>query len=367
MNSSKSVTAVFVPASIPGVTRVDFTSDHDLLTDETETFAGEGNVYTAPTWDPSIGHNNPISQTKDTRLTAEVTLTLPPCVGGFKLEGKFSGTITLTGTVESPTQTVTVESTTNLPNGFEHYNQAITWTLLTTDHGTVFNMGTSGPHEVFVTWERPYGETPTYKRFQYLFQYINGQRGNMYPLTHLIAKAANEGTRFERYSTPDLWLCMDNKETYPVDCGEGARLAYAYFLRPLGWPVENRGLVTAYPSTDSIEDFPGCYSDCSQQESGLYFRYEAPADDEAWYPAECGFRIRANAEGQWFYVTVHDLSEVYSYFVSEPEASMYCLYKLMDAQYHGAPCYRQYLGTWPNYQQTNNLPPEGEHSNEECP
>jgi len=356
MNSDKSVTAVFIPASIPAVTQVNFTSDYHFMSDETETFAGEGTPYTEPTWDPSIGHNNPICQTKDTPLTAEVTLTLPPCVGGFKLEGKFSDTIMLTKTVEIPTQTVTVESNTNLPNGFEQYNQAITWTL-TTDHGTVFNMGTSGPHEIFVTWGPSMNYTPTLKRLSYLFNYVNGHypSGTKY-IAERVATAVNDETAFGQYDTQsDIWLCMDQSDIYRIDCAASAYLA-TFCLSILGWPNDLHEVIESCPSTDQgPEDYP---SDCSDRETcpegvlegkPLFFRYDPippppEEQDHRWFLAENGFRLRREQGSTWYYVTVQEVVAGPFFGTSQSEDVQHkqSVYQIMaaqdaDGQYWGEP------------------------------
>jgi len=350
MNSSKSVTAVFVPASIPGVTRVDFTSDHDLLTDETETFAGEGTPYTAPTWDPSLGHSNPISQARDTPLAANVTLTLPPCVGPFTLEGAFSGTITLTGTGQGSgsMETVAVQSNTNLPKGFEYYNQSITWTL-TNEQSTSFDMGTSGPHRIYVLWGTPH--TPTVARLNYLLPKVDGmgpsQAGQ---IGEAIAHALSEDTGFGGPGAfVPLWLALDDPYQYLIDCDAGQSLA-RMCLRVLGWDESDTEPIVAYPSTDNCScDYT---SDCSQSETRegktLHFRYDdETTSTDGWYPAENGFRLRAQYGGTWYYLTVHGFSGPFSSNLSdETSRHKHCLYKIMDNQRDNTD-YGQYWGRLP--------------------
>jgi len=366
MDSNKSVTAVFIPASIPAVTQVNFTSDYHFMSDETETFAGEGTPYTAPTWDPSIGHNNPICQTRNTPLTAIVSVTLPPCVGTFTLEGAFSGTIVLAGTGDGSgltETTVNVQSNVNLPNKFDHYlDKAIDWTV-TDEHCTVFNMGVSGPHEIFVTWGPP-AMTPTYKRLKTFIDLVSGLGEDAVSLiAKMVATHVNENTEFGKPTAGNVWLCLDDSSSYKVDCGEGALLACDYILGVLGWYGTDRHIFSAYASTDA--GLPGKYlSDCSDQETrdgaNLHFRYYRPADDGGWMRTENGFKI-CDAAGVWFYVTTHCyVLGPFSSTEPYPINMKQCLYGVMSGQVQKYPEYDQYWGVWPNYQEADNLPPYAE-------
>jgi hypothetical protein len=146
-----------------------FTSDHGVLTDYTNDFAGAGGTVFNPRGWTASGTNNPISQTKDTKLTADVTLCVQPSGMTYDLTGDgFLGYYTFhtNGLTSSGSdQTFSLTADDELPAQVDVLSHGINWSINV--GGVTCTATSSGPHKVYVTWGAPTGTEPTLKRMDW--------------------------------------------------------------------------------------------------------------------------------------------------------------------------------------------------------
>ena len=160
---------------------VEFTSDHNLLkknpTSGSE-WGDSSDAYETPEWVADT-RNNPISQTKNTKLTAKVKLKVEPAGATFELFGNgFDGYANFrkTGNLSTGSdQEITVTADDVLPNTVGKVNKIIDWKI--TVGTTEYDIGSSGEHIVYVTYGTPSGSIPTDYRVSWSCRRCTGKVG----------------------------------------------------------------------------------------------------------------------------------------------------------------------------------------------
>ena len=219
--SSKKTTIWVVKAEIK---KVVFTSDHGVLTDWNTNYAGSGGtVYNPRGWENG-GANNPITHTKDTKISLTVTVKVQPAGLAFDLTGTGPhgyDTFPKKGAPPSTAadQTVNVTANDALPKQISVLNESINWTI--TKGTTQCCATSSGPHKMYVIWGGP-GAGPTLKRMDWCAEHAKGQ-DTLPKIGDAIGPDATGGGRFGSGSIfgspPSLttaWQVMDGSKG---DCG----------------------------------------------------------------------------------------------------------------------------------------------------
>lgn len=170
------------PAAVPpqptplSLKSIKFTSDHGVMKDNNTNWANTGNVL-EPEWITTPLQNKSISQTRSTRLVADVTVNVGPTGKPFDLIGTgINGPDTSfkkTGnTSTGADQVITVTADANLPNVVSRLLRYIVWKIKT--GGKEIVAGFSGPHKIYVTYGSPSGGV-TEKRMQWSCRKAGGQ------------------------------------------------------------------------------------------------------------------------------------------------------------------------------------------------
>ena len=157
---------------------VKFTSDHGLLVDNNDDWTYLGTTYSEPEWvDGDPDTNNPISHTKDTKITVDVTVEVSPSGLEFELIGDgpndyvdFSKT---GNTSTGSDQVVTITADAKLPNQVDTLTKSIDWSIKIASSS--IDIETSGPHKIYVTYGTP-GESSvvTEKRMSWACEKADG-------------------------------------------------------------------------------------------------------------------------------------------------------------------------------------------------
>lgn len=160
--------------------KVEFTSDHGVLTDYNTDYDGSGGTTYDPRGWEKDGENNPITHTKDSKTTVNATFVMKPSGLDFKLDGSCSETyltfskdgITSTGA----DQTVSITSDGKLPNKVDVIeNKEVEWEATVCDTKKSEKQK-SGPHKIFVTYDTPKSYSPvTLKRITYATDKAKGK------------------------------------------------------------------------------------------------------------------------------------------------------------------------------------------------
>ena len=169
---------------------IKFTSDHGLLKDNDANWTDSGTTYIEPEWipdgpDPDTDpeQNNPISHTKNAKLTVNVTVKVNPSGLTFDLKGdgpdSYVDFTKMGATSTGSDQVVTITADANLPNQVNTLTKSINWTikLLDPDPDIEKNVGTSGPHKIYVTYGTPAGSVVTERRVREVCTSANGKSG----------------------------------------------------------------------------------------------------------------------------------------------------------------------------------------------
>ncbi len=295
---------------------VGFTSDHSLLKKNPTSGSIWGNSSTAmekPEWIAG-GRNNPISHTKDTKISVTVTVKVEPSDVAFDLTGSGSGYMTFPTTSRNSTganQGIDVTATDNLPNRVCFRQQSCNWTIKV---GTLqCCQRTSGPHKMYVTWGTPSG-IATQKRMEWS---CNGQdlTTENKVAVHVRDKA-HAGTWFMNGKQPPspIWNALLNNEDNAVDCIAAASLA-ATSLTLLGVP--DASIDYAHPTGAN----PAGNKDASDREQDfcpihgvLYLRYaqgvpaRSETDPTGAYLNNFEGCFKVKIADVWNYYTVWDPS-----------------------------------------------------------
>lgn len=319
MNNAKTVTAVFelADASISSVT---FTSDHNMLYDNDSNFEFDGNLIVEPEWVPSSS-NWPIVHTMNTKVALELSIDMPDCVsGGFTVTGTGNSLTFLGSAVASGSQTVVaLESNELLPAYIDIVEEGIAWTLtMNGAGGTTFDLGTTGPHKVFVTYGPnnclnsdspfPSESKATIKRMEFL---CSEAAGNSREFLDPVIAAGQISAAIWAHHAPNGWAQVTGGLWKALDDGvfecEAGRHLGACGMLILG---EDRSDIQqsyalachAYPSTDESSG-PGYNSDCTDAETRTdeFGLWDLILEGNG--PVENFFKIRAPA-GAWWYIAV---------------------------------------------------------------
>jgi hypothetical protein len=155
---------------------ITFTSDHGVLNNNDSNWTDSGTTYSEPEWipdgpDPNTDpeQNNPISHTKNVKLTVDVAVKVAPSGLTFDLTGDGTNNyvdftkIGLTSTGSD--QVITIPADANLPNQVDILTKSIDWMIKLTDFDSYErDVGISGPHKVYVTYGTPAGSVVTEAR-----------------------------------------------------------------------------------------------------------------------------------------------------------------------------------------------------------
>ncbi|MFA5344586.1 MAG: hypothetical protein WC381_11585, partial [Kiritimatiellia bacterium] len=214
----------------PGVEmkKVEFTSDHGVLTDYNTDYSGSGGtVYNPRGWIKG-GANNPITHAKDSKITANVTLCVQPSGISFNLTGDgpigaldFHKT-NLTSTASD--QVISVTSDEKLPIGVDVLSNSINWSINV--GGQTYGNESSGPHKIYVTWGSP-GSGPTLKRVNKVCNTASGQNTSESIADSLQSMVASNTT----FGSGDVdgWALLDGGSG---DCDNQARCMKYTFEMP---------------------------------------------------------------------------------------------------------------------------------------
>ncbi|MCI5182535.1 MAG: hypothetical protein D3921_08460 [Candidatus Electrothrix sp. AW1] len=239
---------------------IEFTSDHEdssgnnILKDNNSDWKDTGTSYSEPEW-VSGGSNNPISQTKNTKITVKVKVKVEPSGITFDLKGDGPNNyvdfnkadLTSTGA----DQEITLTADANLPNQVDILTKNINWKIKI--ETVEFNAGASENHKIYVTYGTPSGSVVTEKRLSWSCSVCDNKSD-----TDDIVLAAhayintNTPPKFDvRTSawpsgTPPIWKILDSTHS------GGSCIAHSnllkYISNILGIPGGN--LVNVYSSSD---------------------------------------------------------------------------------------------------------------------
>lgn len=175
-DSVATANAVAIKAELKSV---EFTSDHGLLKKNPTTGSiwGDSNTsFEKPEW-VAGSRNNPISHTKNTKITIKVKVKVEPAGIAFDLIGNGSDDYVdfeATGnTSTGADQEITLTAKANLPNQVCTLSKSIAWKIKV---GTLeLSIGSSGAHKIYVTYGTPAGSAVTEKRIEAVCTYASGK------------------------------------------------------------------------------------------------------------------------------------------------------------------------------------------------
>lgn len=239
---SKTVNIAVVKAELKSIT---FTSDHGVLKNNNSDWTDSGTTYSEPEWVKDAGTNNPITHTKNTKITANVTVKVSPSGLNFDLIGTGSNYASFTKTGNSSSgseQTISVTAGSNLPANITTLSETISWKIRITDVNPVFEqiVGSSGPHKIYVTAGSPYGTVVTEKRVNHVTTVCNGTS-----TAHSCAEKIHDSTAAYALgsATPSpIWLIAGGT---PAECMDLAKFNKAG-VEMLGLPAGS--IVYLYPT-----------------------------------------------------------------------------------------------------------------------
>jgi hypothetical protein len=176
--------------AISEVKSITFISDHgtvqqNLLFANSTNWTDTGNHYTQPEWNvpTTIPTNNPISHTKGRELRAYVKIKIVPDGLFFKLHGDgpdgyvdFHGEDDSTGDYQEVYVYASSITPTPapLPNMVCTLEKSINWTVTINSPNYTKNIGTTGPHKIYVTWGTPQGSPVTDYRLNRTCNWADG-------------------------------------------------------------------------------------------------------------------------------------------------------------------------------------------------
>jgi len=400
-------------APLGGPTRelisIDFTNEHKKLTDQEDTYEGTGSLYGPgePDWegDP-CGDRFPVSYSKGTTVNLSVKVKVTDPDRTFKLVGNGP---TIDGqdcldfesgckSTSSQEQTITVSAADSLPDKIRYIALAyIDWHIEWCDcpGGSANLVHSPSLHEIFVTWGTPMSEEdnaaePTYKRMKFAVQACNGQ-STLKDCAQQLSSAIDDATDFGSWLPLDLypWKCMDavppggDPEYYRCDCDRGRTIAYCCLWimgvptslcdEPAGndpFPGDGEARLEnwpeAYPSTDTTQDPPYYYSNCTTQETKWFDEDDYPPCNPpryvelrfqlgpggGWSPMECLFRVYNQTDSQRYYTAVKPPTGPYRGYATN--TFMHAMYRVMNHQWDiGDP----YVQKWGGVYDAPTLPP----------
>jgi hypothetical protein len=211
---------------------IEFTSDHEsggsnILNDNNSDWTDSGTAYTEPEWVDG-GDNNPISHTKNTKLTAKVKIKVEPSGISFDLKGDGpngyvdfnKAGLTSTGA----DQEITVTADDNLPDQVDTLTKSIDWSIDVS--GTECDAGSSGGHKIYVTYGTPAGSVVTECRVRWCCTTCDGESTEQGIADKIYTALASDPPKFKLKSPnlpSPLWLLMSSV-TYQGQCIDLAKL-----------------------------------------------------------------------------------------------------------------------------------------------
>jgi len=205
---------------------VKFTSDHGLLTTNKTDWNDCKVRYTKPEWVKNTVTNNPISQTMNTKLAADVEIKIEPSGVAFDLigTGNTQG-FSFSNFCHSSSQVFPVVAKTNLSDKVCILESGISWKM---EVGSLeCSLGSSGDHKIYVTYGTPAGSDVTEMR---VFDVCTAAKDQL-----TIASCATNISKHLascRYSGDDvdgpvpIWLIHDNRSS---QCPGLAKFINAHF------------------------------------------------------------------------------------------------------------------------------------------
>jgi hypothetical protein len=163
------------PRTCPQLKELSFTTDFaNWLRDHKSDYKDGGTPYTKPDW-TKAGKNNPIVHKRAIKIALTITYTCDASSAGtYTLEGKSTKGETLHFGPKDVTfvvgdNVVALEAAQALPNAIDdNAGDSIDWTL----NGHCKE--TTGPHQIYVTEQRPYGSMVTEWRVAYVTKVCDG-------------------------------------------------------------------------------------------------------------------------------------------------------------------------------------------------
>ena len=148
---------------------IKFTSDHGLLNDNNSNWSDAGTIV-EPEWITNPVRNKAISQTKGSRLTADITVNIGISGDSFDLIGEGVGgndvSFKKTGNTSTGSdQLISITADGSLPNAVSALVRFIVWKIKkgNKEHLAAF----TGPHRIYVTYASPTGGVATEKRMRW--------------------------------------------------------------------------------------------------------------------------------------------------------------------------------------------------------
>lgn len=131
-----------------------------------------GTALTPPHWKTGTHRNHPVSFTKGKAVTVELTLQVDTAAT-FRIQGQGAGNhLSFTGFFtghqgSSGTVKLSLTSSNTLPDKITRLSEKITWTVME-DPTKPQVLAETGPHEVFVLWDKPIIESSHWKMTNHL-------------------------------------------------------------------------------------------------------------------------------------------------------------------------------------------------------
>ena len=202
------------------------------MRDNNSTWDSSGEHYLQPEWVQDPSRNNPISQTKGTRLSAKVIVMVEPIGVNFTLSSSGSQkylTLNSTAQVSSgANQEVTVTANENLVDKVGIAAHYINWKI--TVGSIELSLGRSGQHKIYLTYSTPAGsEYITEFRLSEVCSMANGQSESKACADRIFDKHSTitYTPGAEMYGPSPIWLLHDPAED--SECPGVANFLSAHF------------------------------------------------------------------------------------------------------------------------------------------
>ncbi len=211
-----------------------FSSDHGLLRDNNADWTDAGSVYSEPEW-TSAGANNPISQTKNTKLAVTVSLKVEPTGVPYVLVGdggeNYVHFTSGADTSDANFRNVSITADANLPDQVAILSKNITWTVRCTQPHPDFTVtaDTTGPHKIYVTYGTPFGSVVTEHRVEWVTEKAQTLAGREACADKLYQEVSSN-TTFNGSGTTEGWPLLGGGSG---DCDNLAQLL-CYTVEMLG-------------------------------------------------------------------------------------------------------------------------------------
>lgn len=155
-----------------------FTSDHGVMTTNNSDWTDCSATFQKPEWVADASHPSfPISQTKNTTVTVNLTFNIQPAGVPFNLTGSSGSSFLNFGRSDTSSGSDQSEPLTggSLPNQIGSPSDNISWSI--DAFNGVFNCtsASSGPHKIYVTYDTPTGSATTEHRISKVCTIASGK------------------------------------------------------------------------------------------------------------------------------------------------------------------------------------------------